>query len=335
MHRELRGRLSEAAGSSRWIFVAVVDIRDFSKFAEERESVETAYYLRQTYTKLLDDYFPEASFFKLTGDGVMVIFEHQPHEFEETARSVVSAALRLVDEFPGLNAQDPMLRFRTPTRVGIGIARGAASRLESGEYTLDYAGRVLNLAARLMDLARPGGLVVAGVPHDILPGEIATRLTDDRIFVRSVAERDSVDVLLTRDLTAIPLRNHFPLGDIEWKRQSTTMSRTDWERSAGRHLADLGADPTSVEEIKVVGSFHTGRGQSRRRLAFDIHGFDLELHAGKPRLKMPRSAITDHFGPTIRPNTKVTVEVVYPTLRQVPTPQEATSTGSADTADGT
>lgn len=333
MHRELRERLSSAAGSSRWVFVAVLDIRDFSRFAEERESVETAYYLRQTYISLLDDYFPEASFFKLTGDGVMFVFEHHPDEFEQTAKTVISTALRIVDEFSALSAQDPMLRFPTPTRVGIGIARGAASRLESGEYILDYAGRVLNLAARLMDLARPGGVLVAGVPIEMLPSEAAARLVIDRIFVRSVSERDPVEVLVTRDLTTIPTRNHFPLGDIDWQRQSTTLSRREWEASAGSQLAELDAEPTSADEVKVAGSFHTGRGQSRRRLAFDILGFEYELHAGNPRLRMPRSAITDHFTSKIRPNTKVTVEIVYPTLRSGAGPQESSQQSSPDIPD--
>ena len=67
-----------------------------------------------------------------------------------------------MDDFPTMFTDDPMINFATPTNLGFGIARGTACCLFSGKRILDYSGQLLNLAARLNDLARPKGLVIDG-----------------------------------------------------------------------------------------------------------------------------------------------------------------------------
>jgi len=54
-----------------------------------------------------------------------------------------------------------MLNFETPRRSVLYRA-GPATKLVSQDRTLDYSGRPLNLAARLMDFARPSGVVLDG-----------------------------------------------------------------------------------------------------------------------------------------------------------------------------
>jgi hypothetical protein len=66
MHHELRELLRTASGESRFVLAANVDIRGFSSFFAD--SSQAAAYLSSAYTKILDDYFPAASFFKPTGD---------------------------------------------------------------------------------------------------------------------------------------------------------------------------------------------------------------------------------------------------------------------------
>ena len=59
----------------------------------------------------------------------------------------------------------------------IGISRGTVCRLVSKGKTLDYSGRVVNLASRLMDDARPSGVVFdASVGIDLLSEEQAKLL---------------------------------------------------------------------------------------------------------------------------------------------------------------
>ena len=75
----------------------------------------------------------------------------------QSARSWIGAFL--VEAFGQITANDFMINFPVPQRLGVGVARGTATRLASGGQVLDYTGRCLNLAARLMDKARPYGVV--------------------------------------------------------------------------------------------------------------------------------------------------------------------------------
>jgi len=52
-----------------------------------------------------------------------------------------------------------MTNFPTPDKIGIGITRGSVCCIMSGSKILDYSGRNLNLASRLMEMARPSGIV--------------------------------------------------------------------------------------------------------------------------------------------------------------------------------
>ena len=57
-------------------------------------------------------------------------------------------------------APEPYSAVISDLRLGFGLARGHAWRLDFGRHrSLDYAGSVVNLAARLQDLARPEGIV--------------------------------------------------------------------------------------------------------------------------------------------------------------------------------
>jgi hypothetical protein len=55
---------------------------------------------------------------------------------------------------------DAYSEFATRLKLGLGIARGHAWRLDFGRHIPpDYAGSIVNLAARLQALARPEGIV--------------------------------------------------------------------------------------------------------------------------------------------------------------------------------
>src|SRR5947208_3247076 len=105
MHRTVKAALPTASGSLARILVAFVDIRGFSLFLREVEAPEATAYLRCLYLQLLDNYFVDATFFKLTGDGLMIIYEYPEFpvdSFTTLANRIVSAALRLMDAFPQL-----------------------------------------------------------------------------------------------------------------------------------------------------------------------------------------------------------------------------------------
>jgi len=108
------------------------------------------------------------SMFKTLGDGMMLVWELRG---ESEAQDKVAASIlqtvaaiqrffrRLVAEQAG-GATKPYATAVRTLRLGFGLARGHAWRLDFGpQRSVDYAGTIVNLAARLQDLARPEGVV--------------------------------------------------------------------------------------------------------------------------------------------------------------------------------
>ena len=152
--------LANAQGRSEFVIVVVLDIRGFSRFSTRHESPDIAMFIKRFYLRLIKDYFPNAAFVKPTGDGLLMTFIYNENTLNEVAKQVIETCLKVLDDFPTLCKDDPMINFRVPDALGIGIARGTACCLFSGEETLDYSGHLLNLASRLNDLARPSGIVI-------------------------------------------------------------------------------------------------------------------------------------------------------------------------------
>jgi len=190
MHRKLMDALPDAEGFSDLVVVVFLDVRGFSSFAGMAESSEAAIFLRRMYLNILQEYFPDATFFKPTGDGLMIIRHFDRDSLAEEVEMAVRTSLRLATDFSSISQGDPMVNFDVPTELGIGITRGAATRLASGELTLDYSGRPLNLAARLMDLARPSGVVFDGrlVKGLEMDAELLEEFTEDHVYVKGIAD---------------------------------------------------------------------------------------------------------------------------------------------------
>jgi class 3 adenylate cyclase len=108
------------------------------------------------------------SMFKTLGDGMMLVWElsGESEAQDKVAASILQtvAAIqrffrRLVAEQAG-GATKPYATAVRTLRLGFGLARGHAWRLDFGpQRSVDYAGTIVNLAARLQDLARPEGVV--------------------------------------------------------------------------------------------------------------------------------------------------------------------------------
>jgi hypothetical protein len=217
VHREFRAALDSARGGAEWIIAIFVDIREFSAFNERVESVQSGLFVKKAYQRILDDFFPYAAFFKPTGDGLMIIVSWDEDALAGVLASVVDSALRLVSDFGTLTKNDLAINFDVPNKVGIGIARGAACRLYSGEKTLDYSGRILNLGARLLDFARPEGIVLdGGYGLDALPEPIKSQFAKDSVYIRGIAPKRSWSIYYTKDFTVIQARDKKPLEQIEW-----------------------------------------------------------------------------------------------------------------------
>ena len=199
MPREIRESLDHAGGVSEFVIAVNMDIRGFSKFSETSGSVQAAEFLRTVYNRLIDDYFNDAQFLKLTGGRILAIYHYSRDNITELVPSIVDRCVRIVNEFSSLCTGDPMINCSVPDHSGVGISMGPACRLTSEEATLDYSGSVLNRASRLMDLARPRGVVFdSSIRLKSMPTATRKRCKAETLFVRSVAEREPITVHYTK-----------------------------------------------------------------------------------------------------------------------------------------
>jgi class 3 adenylate cyclase len=221
MHKEFRSLLDSAHGISEFVIAITIDIRGFSTFSTKVDSADSALYVTKVYIKLIDKYFQDASFYKPTGDGLLVIVPYSESDLRHVAGEIIRKCLDIVKKFPTFLKDEKMIYFKVPTDIGIGLSRGSACRLVSGEKTLDYSGRLLNLSSRLMNLARPKGVVMdSSLGDELIPEDLEGEFDDEDVYIRGVSEDEPTKVHYTKDATTIPNSAKKPLREPEWITQS-------------------------------------------------------------------------------------------------------------------
>lgn len=253
MHRQLREALHDAEGTSHFVIAVNVDIRGFSSFFSD--SSQAAAYLSSAYARILDDYFVDLSFFKPTGDGLLMVRDVNRANLQDAVQESVDSALRLESDFELITQEDPLINFDTPSRVGIGLARGTATRLQSGDLTLDYSGRPLNLASRLMDLARPRGVVFdSSLGLDLLTDEQAALFQAELVYLKGIADTEPLTAYTTADVE-VPASNRKPFGADIFREKPVTLTLNEMKRSGRKFLHRLTHRPLTPEALRVGVSF--------------------------------------------------------------------------------
>ena len=282
MHRQFRKLLETAEGQSKFVLAANLDIRGFSDWSRRVESRETILYLTKIYPRLIDQYFKDRWFFKPTGDGLLLVRAFEEPELGDLVGKTIRDCFEIVESFATLCADEPMVNFETPSDVGIGLAQGAASRLtapdptsKDGTLILDYSGRVLNLASRLMELARPRGIVIdAGFGSGLIPAETSERLQQETGYIRGVSPEDEVEVFFDPTLTKIPDSFRHKPGEVEWRSVVRNFTLRQMEEHIGPHLFRLDGEPSDPNEIRCTAT-HPAVSKSGRRLPNMQHNHDL------------------------------------------------------------
>lgn len=253
MHKEFRELLHTAEGQSRHVVVVFLDVRGFSSFARLAESTDTAEFLKSVYIKILDDYFPEADFFKPTGDGLLILSGYDRDSLAAAVCTAVDKSIHLVEEFSEICDDDPMVNFDVPTKLGIGLARGSATSLTAGDKVLDFSGRPLNLASRLMDLARPSGVVFDNsFGYDLLPEAIRGRFSKDTAYVKGLAEAEPLTVYCLEGHTEIPEYNKSPMNLFKrYTEVQETFSFRELKEMAPVFRHPLTNEPAKKDSIEV------------------------------------------------------------------------------------
>jgi hypothetical protein len=234
------------------VLVVFLDVRGFSSFAGIAESTDTAEFLKSVYIRILDEYFPDAEFFKPTGDGLLILLGYQRETLTEVVRTAIDRSIQIVETFPAFCDGDEMINFDVPQKVGIGLARGSATSLSAGGKVLDYSGRPLNLASRLMDLARPAGIVFdEKFGFDLLEQDHRSRFRKDFAFIKGLAESIPMTVFCLDGYTEIPEYNKRPLdGFIRFPEPAQRLTfKSLEERGLFRH--HLSREPARKDNIEV------------------------------------------------------------------------------------
>lgn len=250
---EFRRLLARAKGASEFVIAVFVDVRGFSNFSLTVESAEAGLFIKKFYGKVLDEYFPSTLFFKTTGDGLLLVIEYDESTLSNQVQEVVTSSLKLVRDFPTLFDRDEMINFPVPDKVGIGISRGAACKLIADGGILDYSGKVLNQAARLMDIARPSGVVFDNsLRFDLLPDDLKEQFESQVIYVRSIAEKTPIGVYSTRDWTHIHPRARQPIKRARWTSHTWTLTVAQLRSFNGNVKVALPSRVHHPEAVKFI-----------------------------------------------------------------------------------
>ena len=224
--------LDHAAGHSEFVIALNIDVRGFSDWSLTVDSAQTGLFVTRIYARLIDDYFTTADFVKPTGDGLLVVLPFSRDTVREAVNATVRDAFQILEGFPSFCKGDDMINFDVPEKVGIGLARGPASRLATESATLDYSGNTLNLASRLMDLARPSGVVLDGrFGFELLDEGLQAQFSADEVYLKGIAPNKPLPIYASSDVE-IPDIHKRPLGEPEWG--------TATEDFTGRNIRDYG-----------------------------------------------------------------------------------------------
>jgi class 3 adenylate cyclase len=255
----------KAKGRSEHVMSIFMDIRGFSNFSKTNESPNIAIYVKKLFLKVLTDYFPEATYAKPTGDGLLIIYPYDEETLSEVANKVVAASLRCTEDFPELCRDDPMLNFALPEKVGFGISRGLACCLFQGEIIIDYSGHILNLAARLNGVARPSGVVIDGsFALAGLAGELLEQFKEDEIYLKGVADDKAVSILYESRLVEISEHHRNPINEVKWVTHILKFKRSEFSTKKIFWKHDLPCRVDKAKGVKASLSFAVPRTKTNR-----------------------------------------------------------------------
>ena len=316
MHTEFRQLLGGAIGASEFVLAANIDIRGFSSFSRRVESPETAMFLKRVYGRIIEDYFADASFFKPTGDGLLIIVPYSEDNLQDVLPQTVDKCIEIVDQFGSFCSGDPMINFEVPKLIGIGLSRGAACRLTSNARTLDYSGRSLNMASRLMDFARPRGVVFDNLfGIELLPAPVREMFDQDHVYIRGLAEDEPEPIWFTKEWTTISPISKQPIEAAEWVSLDYDWTLRGIRESAPKLIYDLEDAPLEPDNIQVTVNhpavFRGKKLEGQVSLHF-MRDFQYLSDGGMNRIQLNFQTLATYLARAqVKPNWPITLGIRY------------------------
>jgi len=317
MYKKFKELLETASGRSEHVIVVNLDIRGFSSFCNYADSLNTAIYISRVYKKILTDYFKDTTFHKPTGDGLIIIISYNSKNLKEKSNEIIETCLKLEKDFSTLVSDDPMINFSTPKHIGIGISRGSACCIESEDNILDYSGRVLNLASRLMDMARPSGLVIdESFQLDLLNKDTKELFVNEEVYVRGLSTTDPIVVHCTES-TFIPEVYKKPPNESEWKTDEYPINYLELKNYAAQLMFSLKPKPLDEKRIYLTMSFTNPKTGNKIEVDFSTKENTLKVEriGNKHKLVIKKKLVLGHLSShDIPDDQQINFELNYPVM---------------------
>jgi hypothetical protein len=111
---------------------------------------------------------------------------------------------------------------------------------------------LLNLTARLNDLARPKGIVIAGsYLFSVIPTSLQKRFKTAKVYVRGIAEEKPMDVFFSQADVILPSYALQPLNTDKWEIVTKELAINELQKLIGLITIDLPAEPVSYAKTKL------------------------------------------------------------------------------------
>jgi hypothetical protein len=311
MYKTFQHALPKAQGRSEFIIVVNIDIRGFSSFSTVNESPNIAMFIKRFYLQMLNQYFANANFVKPTGDGLLMTFNYDENSLLDVSKTVLTSCYKCLEEFPSFCQNDPMINFSVPEHIGLGVARGTACCLYAEDEILDYSGHLLNLCSRLMELARPSGIVIDGnYMKSVVPTSLQEHFIEQKVYIRGIAESTPITVMSLKDYVEIPKFYMKPIVSEKWSSQSHDISMRELLKISDPKCAfKVKKRPRSNEAIKVT--LTVVKQGEKGRTEFDLP-FEYPDRLPEPQIVIDTELVKEIVAQNkVRPNSTLTFKIDY------------------------
>jgi class 3 adenylate cyclase len=181
----------------REISVVFCDLRGFTSFTESTEPEEMIRVLRAYHAAMGEEAFRfGGTVGRFAGDGLMIFF-NDPVPIPDPAERAVRMAVAMRERMDGLIAAWRRVGYELGFGVGLALGHATLASLGfEGRFEYEPNGHVVNLAARLCEVAAPRQILIDQHLHAVVEELVETELLDGLILkgiVRPVAAYNVLD----------------------------------------------------------------------------------------------------------------------------------------------